>query len=116
MNRPRFLADHDLNEHIIYGVLRREPTVEFIRAHEVDMHDKSDPEILAFAAGQGFLLVSHDVNTMPSHAYARMSSGQAVARVLTTSAHLTKRTCSIHGTALTLEAAAVTELPPPRDW
>jgi hypothetical protein len=24
MSRPRFLADHDLNEHIVYGVLRRE--------------------------------------------------------------------------------------------
>lgn len=27
MSRPRFLADHDLNEHIIDGVLRREPAL-----------------------------------------------------------------------------------------
>jgi hypothetical protein len=32
MSRPRFLADHDLNEHIVDGTLRREPGVEFLRA------------------------------------------------------------------------------------
>jgi hypothetical protein len=82
MSRPRFLADHDLNEHIIDGVLRREPLVEFVRARDVDMDDKSDGEVLAFASGQGLLVVSHDVNTMPSHANARMASGQAVAGVV----------------------------------
>ena len=32
MSRPRFLADHDLNEHIITGVRRRHEGVEFLRA------------------------------------------------------------------------------------
>jgi hypothetical protein len=31
MSRPGFLADHDLNEHIVHGALRREPAIEFIR-------------------------------------------------------------------------------------
>ncbi|MGH8625815.1 MAG: hypothetical protein ACREYC_11270 [Gammaproteobacteria bacterium] len=29
MSRPKFLADHDLNEHIVIGVIRRAPAVEF---------------------------------------------------------------------------------------
>ena len=29
MSRPRFLADHDLNEHIVSGVLRQEPLIDF---------------------------------------------------------------------------------------
>ena len=29
MSRPRFLADNDLNEHIIDGALRREPAEEW---------------------------------------------------------------------------------------
>ena len=29
MSRPRFLADHDFNEHIVSGVLRLDPLVDF---------------------------------------------------------------------------------------
>src|SRR5579883_3418451 len=69
MSRARFLADHDLNQRIIDGTLRREPTIEFIRARDVMLHDRSDPEVLEYAALHGFLVVSHDVNTMPGHAF-----------------------------------------------
>ena len=78
MSRPRFLADHDLNEHIIDGVLRREPGLEFIRAREVGLSERPDPEVLAFAAENGLLLVSHDVNSMPAHAYARLAAGDVM--------------------------------------
>ena len=69
MSRPRFLADHDLNEHIVDGVHRREPALEFIRARDVGMSDRSDTEVLAYAAQQGFIVVSHDVNTMTNAAF-----------------------------------------------
>ena len=32
MNPPAFLGDHDVNEHLIVGVLRREPSIQFVRA------------------------------------------------------------------------------------
>jgi predicted nuclease of predicted toxin-antitoxin system len=76
MSRRRFLADHDLNEHIVDGVLRREAALEFTRLREVDLSDKPDAEVLAFAADSGFIVVSHDVNTMPAQAYARSAAGQ----------------------------------------
>ena len=82
MSRPRFLADHDLNEHIIDGVLRREPALEFICAREVGLSDRPDSEVLAFAAARGLLVVSHDVNTMTGHAYARVATGDSVAGLL----------------------------------
>ena len=78
MSRPRFLADHDLNEQIIDGVLRRGPALEFLRARDLALHQLPDPEVLAFAAANGLLLVSHDVNTMPGYAYARLAAGQAM--------------------------------------
>jgi hypothetical protein len=81
MSRPRFLADHDLNEHIIDGTVRREPALEFIRARDVALSDRPDPEVLAYAAEHGFLIVSHDVNTMPAHAYAR-AAGESLMRGL----------------------------------
>ncbi len=79
MSRPRFLADHDLNEHIVDGVLRREPAVEFVRARDVGMHDRPDPDVLDYAADHGFVVVSHDMNTMPGHAQARMAGRKQVA-------------------------------------
>jgi predicted nuclease of predicted toxin-antitoxin system len=82
MSRPRFLADHDLNEHVIDGALRREPALEFIRARDVGMADRPDPEVLEYAAAEGLIVVSHDVNTMPAHAYARLAGGQPLAGLL----------------------------------
>lgn len=82
MSRPRFLADHDLNEHIVDGVLRREPALEFVRARDVGLSNRPDAEVLAFAAANGFLLVSHDVNTMPAQAYARVSAVQPMSGLL----------------------------------
>jgi hypothetical protein len=82
MSRPSFLADHDLNEHIIDGVLRREPAAEFMRARDRGLADKPDSELLAFAADRGFLVVSHDVNTMTAHAYARLTSGDPMSGLL----------------------------------
>jgi len=75
MSRPRFLADHDLNEHIIVGVLRREPAIEFLRVRDLGMSQASDEAVLEFAQRQGLLVVSHDVNTMPAAAYACLSVG-----------------------------------------
>jgi predicted nuclease of predicted toxin-antitoxin system len=82
MSRPRFLADHDLNEHIVAGVSRREPALEFIRLRDVGLSDRPDAEVLAFAAANGFLLVSHDVNTMPAAAYARVAAAEPMSGLL----------------------------------
>ena len=40
--KPRFLADHDLNETIVTGVLRAEPSVEFRRVREFGIADRTD--------------------------------------------------------------------------
>lgn len=34
MSRPRFLADNDLNDAIVLGVLRRAPAIEFKRLRD----------------------------------------------------------------------------------
>lgn len=82
MSRPRFLADHDLNDAIIDGVLRREPLIDFIRAREVGMDGRPDPEVLEYASRDRLILVSHDVNTMPAHAADRLAAGQHLAGVV----------------------------------
>lgn len=38
------------------------------------LRGKSDPEILAFAAENDFVIATHDVNTIPKFAYERIAS------------------------------------------
>jgi hypothetical protein len=45
MSRPRFLADHDFNEHIVSGVLRLEPLVDFLRVRDIGMSTLPDTEM-----------------------------------------------------------------------
>ena len=81
MSRPRFLADHDLQEAIVRGVRRKEPAAEFAHLRDVGLEQASDPDVLEYAARTGFLVVSHDVNTMCGHAYARIKAGRPLAGV-----------------------------------
>ena len=79
MSRPRFLADHDLNEHIVTGAHRLHPEIEFVRVRDFGSADASDQQVLLYAASKGLCVVSHDVNTMPAAATALIDSGTAIA-------------------------------------
>src|SRR5262245_16717223 len=78
MSRPRFLADHDLNEHIIDGVQRREPALELARVRDLGMETSSDVDVLSYAAQNGLIVVSHDVNTMSAAAFGLVDAGQSM--------------------------------------
>jgi hypothetical protein len=74
VSRPRFLADNDVKDAIVRGARRREPSLEIVRLRELDLHEQPDDEVLASAASLGFLLLSHDVNTMWAAALHRVTS------------------------------------------
>jgi len=63
--KVRFQADADLNQHIVTGVLRREPRVDFQTATTAGLRGLSDADVLTLAAREGRILVSHDRRTMP---------------------------------------------------
>jgi hypothetical protein len=63
----RLLADADLNGAIVSGVARRSAHLDFKRAAEVPLEGLPDELVLAVAAEQGRVLVSHDVSSMPDH-------------------------------------------------
>ena len=79
--KVRFLGDADLNKTIVSGVLRREPSIDFLTAHAAGLRRMKDPEVLALAAEQKRVLVSHDVGTMPVHFRAFKSAGKHSAGV-----------------------------------
>jgi len=74
MTRPRFLADHDLNEHLVTGVVRLHPEIEFVRVGDVGLADASDLDVLGYASRMSLCVVSHDVNTMTAAVAATIGS------------------------------------------
>ena len=65
--KVRYQADADLNEDIVAGVMRREAEIEFQRADEANLRGLPDREVLALAAQENRILVTHDRRTMPAH-------------------------------------------------
>jgi hypothetical protein len=63
----RFQADADLNQIILHAVIRREPMLDFQTAETAGLVGLRDPEVLALAAREGRVLVTHDRKTMPRH-------------------------------------------------
>ncbi|HTB13679.1 MAG TPA: DUF5615 family PIN-like protein [Bryobacteraceae bacterium] len=69
----RFLADASLSESIVSGVIRAESSVDFLDANSAQLESIADDEVLAIAARDNRVLVTHDLKTMPVH-FARFIS------------------------------------------
>lgn len=72
----RFLADASLNHYIVTACRRREPAIDFLSATEANLEGIPDPEVLALAAADNRVLVTHDVHTMPQHFGDFLQSGR----------------------------------------
>lgn len=71
----RFLADANLNHAIVTGCVRREPAFDFLSAQKAKLQAVDDREVLAIAAAQERVLVTHDFRTMPQHFAAFLAAG-----------------------------------------
>lgn len=72
-----YQADADLNQAILTGVLRREPVIDFQTASAAGLQGLNDLEVLALAAQQGRILVTHDRRTVPAYFAEFISSNQS---------------------------------------
>lgn len=63
----RFQADADLNQGILLATIRRLPVLDFQSATEAGLAGLIDPQVLGLSPGQGRILVTHDMRTMPHH-------------------------------------------------
>ena len=68
----RFLADENFNNDVLRGVLRRNPDLDVVRVQDVGLQGLDDPSILEWAANEGRVLLTHDVETMTNFAYERV--------------------------------------------
>jgi len=62
----RFQADADLRQAIVIGTIRRQPSLDFQSANEAGFEGIKDAEVLAIAARDARVLVTHDRKTMPN--------------------------------------------------
>jgi hypothetical protein len=81
----RLLIDHDFDQDILRGLLQRIPDLDAVTAYEVGLSEAPDPELLAWAAEEGRIIVTYDRRTMPGHAADRMAAGKTIAGVIVAS-------------------------------
>lgn len=74
----RFLADENFNNQIVRGILRQNSSVDIVRVQDVDLSGVDDPTVLAWAAQEGRIVLTHDVATMTAFAYQRIQAGLAM--------------------------------------
>lgn len=69
------LSDEDFNGRIVRGLLRRLPAIDLVRVQDVGLIEKHDTEVLAWAAQENRLVLTHDFATMIDFAYNRVAEG-----------------------------------------
>jgi predicted nuclease of predicted toxin-antitoxin system len=70
------LSDENFNGDIVRGLLLRHPTLDLYRVQDVGLEEAEDPMILAWAATNNRIVLTHDRATMPDFAYARVIAGK----------------------------------------
>lgn len=67
----RLATDADVRGEIIRGLRRRLPGLDLVRIQDALPEGTADPDVLAWAAAEGRVLLTNDRNTMVGFAYAR---------------------------------------------
>lgn len=67
------------DEHIAFAILRglrqRHPDLDIVHVLEAGMQGAADPDVLAWSAAEGRILITCDRNTMIGFAYDRVRDG-----------------------------------------
>ncbi|MGK7898379.1 MAG: DUF5615 family PIN-like protein [Xenococcus sp. (in: cyanobacteria)] len=73
------LSDENFNGDIIRGLFLRQPDLDLVRVQDVGLQEVDDPSILAWAAENNRIVVTHDRATMPDFAYERLVNKELMA-------------------------------------
>jgi hypothetical protein len=78
----RFLADENFDNDIVRGAMRRLSVFDLLRAQDVGLSGADDSVVLAWAAEQRRVVLTHDARTMVAHACQRIADGLPMPGVL----------------------------------
>ncbi len=73
------LSDENFNGDIVRGLFLRQPYLDLLRVQDVGLREIDDPAILAWAAINERILLTHDRATMPGFAYDRLVRAEPMA-------------------------------------
>src|SRR5438270_9545280 len=77
----RLLADENFNGDVVRGLLLRQPDLDIVRMQDVGLRGADDPDLLAWAAENNRIVLTHDRATMSDYAYDRVAAGETMAGV-----------------------------------
>jgi predicted nuclease of predicted toxin-antitoxin system len=72
----KLASDENFNGDILRGLYRRLPELDVLRVQDVGRRGASDADILAWAADEERILLTHDRDTLLRWAYERVTRGQ----------------------------------------
>lgn len=71
----RLATDADFNGRVYRALLRELPELDIVRVQDAGLRTAEDPDVLAWAAAEGRILMTHDRRTMVGAAYQRVIAG-----------------------------------------
>jgi predicted nuclease of predicted toxin-antitoxin system len=71
----KLASDADFNGPLCRALLRRQPDLDLVRVQDAGLRTAPDPDVLAWAAAEGRVLLTHDRKTMPGFAGERIAAG-----------------------------------------
>ncbi|HBI46996.1 MAG TPA: hypothetical protein DDY78_29705 [Planctomycetales bacterium] len=77
----RLVSDENFNGDIVRGLLLRQPNFDIVRVQDIGLRGAGDPAVLAWAAENARIVLTHDRATMPDDAYARLAAADPMAGV-----------------------------------
>ena len=80
----RLASDADVHGGIIRGLRRRLPEINLVRAQDALPEGVPDPDVLAWAAAEGRVLITNDRNTIVDFAYQRVAAGAPMPGLIVT--------------------------------
>jgi predicted nuclease of predicted toxin-antitoxin system len=86
----KLLTDENFDGDILRGLLRRMPELDVVHVQDVGLVETPDPKILAWAAGDERILLTHDRDTVPGYAYDRVRAGEPMPGVFLVSDQMPK--------------------------
>ncbi|MEP7274121.1 MAG: DUF5615 family PIN-like protein [Acidobacteriota bacterium] len=78
----RLFIDQDFDQDILRGLMRRAPEIDAVTAHQVELSNATDQELLICAAKERRIVLTHDRRTMPQHVADLLNDGQTTAGVI----------------------------------
>ena len=78
----RVAIDENFDHHILRALHRRVPDLDFRTVQAQGLNGADDRAVLAWAASEGRVLLSHDVNTVTRFAYERVERGESMPGVV----------------------------------